>query len=245
MNNVYLKISLKEEGINVLGIAVFLLAIGRVYYGNYMFGILLLPGMYFILKQRNKKIRERIMADMESQFRDMLISLADIMRVGYSMENALVECYQDMAREHGKESMICRELVIMIRQIKMNERLVDVFNNFYNRTKISYIRDFIKTFAVAQNTGGNLIETIGSVAKNISMKQNVKEEIQVEIRSRTLEQKIMCFVPFLVTAYVSLTSSNTMNVMYSTWIGRGIMTVCLILYLLSFIWSEKVEKIEV
>lgn len=245
MKNIYLKIDLKEELLNIFLVSILILAIGKVFYGSFLGGIVLSPGIFFVMKQRNRVIRQRKMDELEGQFRDMLLSLSDIMRVGYSMENALKEAHRDMAREHGKESMICKELAIINRRVEMNMNLVDVLNEFYKRCEIEYIKDLIKVFTVAKRTGGNLIEAVGNVAGNISMKEEVKEEIMVEIRAKTLEQKIMCFIPFLVTAYISTTSSNTMSIMYSTMIGRLVMTVCLVLYLLAYIWSEKVARIEV
>ena len=71
---------------------------------------------------------------------------------------------------------------------------------------------------------------IKSVSNNIAMKEAVKEEISVATSAKRFEQKIMTIIPIFLMLYVSVASPGFLDVMYDTWMGRIVMTICLIFY---------------
>ena len=50
------------------------------------------------------------------------------------------------------------------------------------------------------------------------------------LASRIFEQRIMNLIPFLIVLYIDLTSPGFFSVMYGTWMGRSVMTMCLAAY---------------
>ena len=72
-----------------------------------------------------------------------------------------------------------------------------------------------------------------------------KEEIMTLTTSRQFEQKIMNMIPFFIIVYVEGSSPGFFDQMYSTGMGRVLMTMCLILYLTAFWLSERILDIEV
>ena len=65
------------------------------------------------------------------------------------------------------------------------------------------------------------------------------------LASRMFEQKIMNLIPFLIVLYIDLTSPGFFNVMYVTWMGRGVMTMCLAAYAAALAMARKILDIEV
>ena len=59
------------------------------------------------------------------------------------------------------------------------------------------------------------------------------------LASRIFEQKIMNLIPFLIVLYIDLTSPGFFSVMYRTWMGRGVMTMCLAAYGAHWFWPGR------
>lgn len=245
MRDNYIKISRKEYFLNISAIVAIIFIASKLFYGSYIVGVIMLPLGIPLLKQRKKIIYKKKMSALESQFKDMLISVADAMSTGYSIENAIKESYRDLLPVYGYDSDICRELRLMISRIKLNVTVETIFSDFANRSNMNNVKLFSRMLSVAKKTGGNLNEIIKSVTDDIVLKQATKEEIDVAANAKKLEQKIMTVIPMLLILYVNVTSPGFLDVMYYTVMGRVVMTVCLVCYVGAYIWSEKIVDIKV
>ena len=63
---------------------------------------------------------------------------------------------------------------------------------------------FYNTFSIAQKSGGNMNNVIKRVIENIVLKESVKEEINVAINDKKLEQRIMTVIPLFLIGYISM-----------------------------------------
>ena len=86
---------------------------------------------------------------------------------------------------------------------------------------------------------------IKRVIENIVLKESVKEEINVAINDKKLEQRIMTVIPLFLIGYISMASPGFLNIMYKSIMGNIVMMVCLIVYLLAYLWSEKIVKVSI
>lgn len=73
----------------------------------------------------------------------------------------------------------------------------------------------------------------------------VQEEIQTMTAARIFEQKIMNGIPFGMILYIDFTSPGFFDIMYGTWMGRLIMTLCLAFYMGAVMLSGKILDIEI
>lgn len=85
------------------------------------------------------------------------------------------------------------------------------------------IEDFAEVFSIAKRSGGNLNDIIRRSAAVTGEKIEVKQEIQTLLSSRRYEQKIMNMVPFLIMAYLQLTSRGFFDCLYFNAAGILIM----------------------
>jgi tight adherence protein B len=175
----------------------------------------------------------------------MLISVSDAMNTGYSIENAIRESYRDLLSVYGYDSEICCELRLIISRLKLNVNVETVIEDFASRMQLKNVKMFAQVFSVAKRTGGNMTEIIKSVTDDIVLKESVKEEIKVMVNAKKTEQKVMTVIPLFLIAYIRLASPEFLDVMYETWMGRIVMTVCIICYVAAFIWSEKIAEVEI
>lgn len=241
----YFKLSLKQNIISISCIVVGLLLVSKMFYGNLWMAIIISPMGWIIYKTIRKKIYDSQIRKMELQFRDMLTAVSDLMQTGYSIENAFIESYKEIVQIYGKNSMIGKEMRLIISRLKLNVNVEKIMEDFADRYDIDSIKTFYQTFSIAKRTGGNMREIIKNVCETISLKEEIKEEIKVSMNAKRLEQKVMMGIPIFIMLYVTFASPGFLDVMHKTLLGNIIMTGCLAAYVGSYVWGEKIIDVEI
>ena len=236
------KVSKKEKAVVIMVIFMAIIIISILFYGTIYAVVILLPLGVPIYREQKRRIINKKKKELKVQFKDMLMVMSDSLKTGYSVSNALKESYKDMVSMYGRYSYICEELRIMISKIKLNVREEDIFKDFAKRTGLREAILFSRIFSVAKRTGGNMTEVIGSVTDSIVVRENVREEIEVSTTEKKTEQKIMTLIPMALILYVKMMSPDFLNIMYETNAGRIVMTICLVLYILAFLWAQKIVE---
>ncbi|MBO6015182.1 MAG: hypothetical protein J6P60_01175 [Lachnospiraceae bacterium] len=197
---------------------------------------------YPYLKAKKKECIKRRRESLTLQFRDCILAFANALTVGYSIENAWRETYQDLGLLYREDADIMTELSAMIRQMDNQVALETLLLDFAERSRAPDIMDFAEIFAVAKRSGGNLAQIIQKSADAISDKLEVKREIQVSLTSRRYEQRIMNAIPVAMIAYINVSSPHYFDVLYHNVAGIAIMSVCLLMYLASILLSQKIMQ---
>lgn len=233
-------ISKKEMLANLVMIELVVIIVGKLFYGSFIAGVIISPLSMLIYKERKKQIIQRKTRQLEIQFKDMLISVSDALKVGYSFENAIRECYRDMCSIYGVDSVICGEIKIMISQIKLNIRTQEVVDNFAKRVDLKNAKLFSQIFHVAKSTGGNMTEIIKSVTDDIVLKETTRDEITASVTEKRMEQRIMSVIPIFIILYITVTTPGFLDVMYASVLGKLIMTGCIAAYVMAYLWGERI-----
>ena len=204
-----------------------LLLFSYAFYQHYLFFLLLLPFSFFypfLLRNKLKKKRQDVLV---SQFKEMLSILSAYLSAGYSLENALFACIPDLENLIGKKCYMVEELKQIKRSLSMNQPLEEPLSQF------------------ALRSGGDLIQIIQQSSTIIRDKLSITEEILTLNASRRFEQKIMNGVPFFMIFYLNASSPEFFQILYTTVMGRVMMSFCLCLYLLAMYLSQKIISIPI
>ena len=188
--------------------------------------------------EKNKKI-------MKNQFREMILSMATNLKVGYSPENAFLEAYVDLVNLYGTNSKIIYELETVKKGLSVNLSFGNLLRDFEKKCNIEEISEFVDIFCLAEKTGGNLVEIIDSTANMISQKIVVDEEIEIIIRAGKLERQLMMVIPFLIVLYIESTNKNFFAPLYHNFAGILIMSICLGVYFVAVKISGKIISIRI
>lgn len=213
------------------------------FYRSVLAVIFLLPVSFEVMFALENSVSEKNKRILKNQFREMILSMATNLRVGYSPENAFLETYADLIHLYGKNSKIVYELEIIKKGLSVNLTLDGLLKDFETRCQIEEITEFVDIFTLAEKTGGNLVEIISSSANSISEKIAVDEEIAVITRAGKMERQIMMGIPFLIVLYIELTNKNFFSPLYHNAVGILVMSVCLVVYLFSVKISGKIISI--
>lgn len=191
-------------------------------------------------REQGKKRRRQL----ELEFKDCILSVAANLRAGYSVENAFVECIRDIRVLYGERSIMLRELYRIRKGFGNNVPLENLLYELGERSGCVNIKEFGEVFFIARKSGGSLPQVIQSTAGLIGEEIALKQEIQVTISGRALEQKIMNIIPFFLVCYIETTNRGFFDVLYHNPTGAAIMTGCLLVYLFAYALSGRICRME-
>lgn len=189
-------------------------------------------------KSRAGKTREELAA----QFRECILSVATLLQAGYSVENAFMECRQDMALMYGEEALICGELSYITRGLKINISLEELITELAERSGCEEIEQFAQIFALAKRNGGDMAEIIRGSANQIGRQIELKQEVQILLGGKKMELTIMKAMPFGILLYIDITNRGYFDTLYHNLGGIAIMTGCLGVYLGAYMLGEHIMK---
>ena len=69
--------------------------------------------------------------------------------------------------------------------------------------------------------------------------------IESAVASKRYEQTLMSFLPCGILLYLQLISPGFLEVLYTTALGAGVMTVCLAIYIAAVLWGRRIVDIRV
>ncbi len=221
-----------------------------VMFGRLFFDSWLAVGMispiaipWTLLQRKNESIRK--CRQIGIQFKDAIFSVLTSLKAGFSIENSFLEARRDMDLLYGKNSDISFYLSKISKGLKNSVPLEKLIFGMGKETENSDIQDFALVFAVAKRSGGNMTEIIDRTIGVISGKLEVEKEIDVLISAKRLEAKIMNMVPFFIIFYISITSPGFFDALYHNIFGIALMSVCMVIYCISYVLSEKIVNIRI
>lgn len=203
------------------------------------FGLFYLP---YRRKQRTAKLRDAL----KQQFRDMLYSLSSSLMAGKTMESALREVRGDLEILYpDPETAIIREVDIMLRRIMLNETVDVALNDLAERSGIEDIYSFCSVLATCRKMGGNIVEIVKNTTNILGDKMEIKNEIDVLLAQRRFEKKVLNVMPIALILVLSMTAKDYIEPVFTTLLGRLVMSAAIVMIGFSWLISEKIMKIEV
>lgn len=232
-----------KYGIIGLGLAAM---IARTIYKSLPVFLILGPVTAFLLPVFMKpKLKKARLERLTVQFREAIGILNGYISAGSSVENAFGTSAGQLEKLYGKNAEITAEFRRISVFVQLNRPVGEVLQDFADRSGLQDIRNFAEVFIIAGKTGGNLRDIIDRTATVLREKMAVGEEIINMTASRRYEQKVMDVIPFFIILYLDLTSPGFLDIMYTTLIGRLVMTGCLAMIAVAYFLSAKLLDIRV
>lgn len=214
------------------------------YHSLLLFCFLFPPALFlpFFLRNNLRKKRQDLLL---FQFKEMLSILSSYLSAGYSIENAFIASIPDLSALIGENSYMVEELKQVQRALAMNRPLEEPLSQFALRSGLDDIYNFSEIFLVAKRSGGELCEIIRHSSSIIHDKLAIREEILSLSAARRFEQKIMNGIPFFIILYLNTSSPDFFHILYDSFMGRAVMTLALLIYLLAIYLSNRIISIPI
>lgn len=192
--------------------------------------------LYLAMKgQRQKRLqRER------EQFKECILSVSASVRAGYAVEGAFLESRQDMIMLYGENSYVVKELRVLEQGLKNRESLEVLLREWGGRSEIEEVREFADVLAIGKRGGGSIPEIIDATSRIIEQRLILEEELETLLANKKLEQKVMNVMPFAVVFYLEWSNPGYFAMLYEGYVGRLIMTGCLVAYMFSYWFSRHI-----
>ena len=196
------------------------------------------------LKLKRNELCERKRRKLSSEFRECAEMLSSYINAGYSVENAFLICSREADRLFGREAEISLGFKGIVDGIRMNKPVEALLEAFADASDLPDIMSLSEVFSIAKRTGGDLKEIIDRTVNVIREKSELMEEIRNMTAAKRYEQKIMTVLPFVVIIYIDITQPDFLSIMYNQHVGRLIMSICLLLFIISYFISRRIMNIE-
>lgn len=220
-------------------------AVACLFYRSTAAFFILLPiGILYPPLKRND-LKEKRQKRLNLEFKEGIVILSSFLSAGYSVENAFSASVGELTVLYGKGGLITREFAHLEGQFRMNRPVEQALMEFGDRSGLDDVKNFAQVFAAAKRSGGELVAIINHTAGVIRDKAQIQEEIATMTAAKQFEQRIMNLIPFFLVAYIDFTSPGFFDLMYGSFLGRGIMTACLLVYVCAYVLSQKILRIEV
>jgi len=177
-------------------------------------------------------------------FYDFLICLMAKCNTSNNFFNNYKEAYEDYIKiyNHNRFSNIIKQS-INIEKINAdgNSFLIYIKETF----KIEEITNFVNSAMISYKMGNDMNKNILLAVTLIKEKIEVEQSIEILIAQKKSEQLIVSIIPFLVIFIFTFMAKGYLEVMYITLIGKIVMTIAGILFVIQKYMCSKIMKIEV
>jgi len=200
-----------------------------------LFTIRMLNKSYFIKEEKKK-----ILLD----FYDFLICLTYQFNYVSNYYNGFKQAYNDYIKIYGENTFsIILKQAINVKVISQDEKSYLIY--IKDTINIEEISDFINSTLICLSMGNDISNNIKNSVLIIKEKIETEQNIEILVTQKKTEQLIVSIIPFVIIAIFSLTASDYLNVMYTTLIGKLVMTVAGILFIIQKMIGDKIVNIEV
>jgi|LSQX01.1.fsa_nt_gb tight adherence protein B len=235
-----------ERLIYILIAVAVIFVMGFIFYHSIILSLLITPFALLYPKIRTKEIIEKQKYELNLQFKDMLYALSSSLIAGKSVESSFKEVLKDLSIMYpSSDTYIIKEVEYIVRRIEMNETIEDILEDFSKRSHLEDIQNFTDVFKTCKRTGGNLVNVIRNSSNVINDKIEIKEEINTLLASKNFEHKILSVMPILMILLLSVSTEDYMDPVFSTVIGRIVMTFAIVIIVVGYFISRKIMRIEV
>ena len=207
---------------------------------------LLFPIVFlFFYKQEKQAESEKQTEQMQQAFLHALKVLNDSLQAGLSMENSWREVENELKILYGETASLYVEVKEMNRRVVHNIPVEKLFLEIAHKYQIEEMMQFAQLLEYGKRSGSNWKKIIQTSVTRMSEKFEARQQIDLMLAEKKMEQQIMNVMPLLVLAYLQVSAWDYMSVLYHNWFGCICMSVFLVMYVIALIISAKIMRIEV
>lgn len=209
----------------------------ELFYDSWMITVLLAIGVIFFQGMYASYLCKKRKEELLTEFKDFLYSVVASISIGKSMRMAIKDSFYSLDMIYPQNSLIMIEVKAMISNMENNNfSEKEVLLDFAERSNIEEILNFAQIYASCIESGGDVKNVLNNTINILSDKMNLQREIKTIVAQRQMEGRIVATMPILILLGLNLFSKDYLMPMYTSIVGRVIMTICLIGYIGSAKW---------
>ena len=190
------------------------------------------------------RIRSR-KESLQEGFRDALYTLSASVAAGRSMPAALADAASQSEASYGPDAHITAELRSIVDAYRsVHGDAAELLADLGRRSGISEIAQFASSYSICRLCGGDLEEVCMKSAALLLDRMSFRKETESLMAQKRLDILLLLSLPLMMLSFLNLVSFDYISVLYETFAGRLIMTLCLLAMGGALWWSIRIIDID-
>ena len=182
--------------------------------------------------------RERL-NKLAAQWPDAVMLVASALRAGSSLAQGLSQAARELPAPAGLE------LGLAVREQRLGVSLDEAMAHLERRVRLEAVTLFAASVRIAQETGGNLAETLERLADTLRRKAALEGKIDALTAQGRMQGWVMAALPLAVGAALFAIEPQAMSPLVTTWQGWCVCAGVVLLEGLGLFFIRKIVSIDV
>ena len=187
-----------------------------------------------ILKQMNTQRLRKF----EEQLPDAFMLLSGSLQSGASLNMALENVVQQ------SPAPLSQEFGLLIKNIRLGVTLEDALLKLEKRVPLPSFIMASSAIRISREVGGNLVETINSMAAMLRRKRVMEGKIDSLTAQGRAQGTFMAMLPVLLAGILSVIEPEAMSQLYTTRNGLIVLSVMVVMEILGFLSIRRITRID-
>lgn len=183
--------------------------------------------------------RSQRVAVLEAQLPDVIELIARAMRAGHAFPAAI-----QMVGEESPDPLAA-EFRIVHDEINFGLGLEDAFRNLAQRVPSDDMRFFVIAVLLQRETGGNLAEVLGNLARLVRDRFKLLGKVRVLAAEGKMSGWILALMPIAIGVLINIMNPQFMSRLWTDPMGLNLIYACCVLYVIGAAWMYSIIKIRV
>lgn len=175
----------------------------------------------------------------EEQLPEALDLMGRAMLAGHAFPSALKMVGDEMP------DPVAAEFRIVFDEINYGISVPDALNNLVARVPSTDMSYFVISVLLQRETGGNLAELLGNLARLIRERMKLLGTIHVLSAEGRLSAQILTALPFVLALAIHLLNPSFMRVLWTDPAGLKLVGVALLMIFVGIYWMRRIIKIRI
>jgi tight adherence protein B len=184
-------------------------------------------------------LRERRVLKIQAQLPDGLMMIASSMRAGLGFGPSMESLAKDV------DPPLSEEFSLILREQRMGVKPDEALEHFNRRVPIADVTLFVSAVNISRDIGGNLAESMASLSETLRRRLIMEEKVRALTAQGRLQGIVMAMLPVGIVGFLTFAYPETMDAMYHTWVGWGVMALGGIMEFLGYRMCRKIMSIDV
>ena len=161
-------------------------------------------------------MRARRLTRLRAQLPDAVMLVAGALRAGSSLPQSIAQAARELPSPAG------REFDLVVREQRLGVGLDASMSGLERRAPLEEVTLFAAAVRIAQESGGNLAETLERLAETLRRKAAVEGKIDALTAQGRLQGWVMTALPVIVGAVLVVIEPQAMRPLWVTWQGWAV-----------------------
>lgn len=190
------------------------------------------PELFIIFLRRRRQLA------FSEQLVDGLVLMANGMRSGFTLQQAIDMLIEEMPAPLSQEFELVR------REYRVGVDLDVALRNCVNRTKDEDLDLVVTAIQITRQLGGNLAEVFDRIVAMVRERKILKGKAEALTSEGKMQAVVVGLLPYVFMFAMTKVNPDLMRLMWTTFPGIFCLVAVIVLDLIGYLWVRKVASVE-